>query len=382
MRRMAVRTFQARTASEALRSIKDELGSDAIILGSRTLPTGAVEVEASRGHLVLVRDDDPGRSGGARTRRRPIVRANLASDDPPPMPDFLTELEPIREMLRDFLREADVARRHGIPPVASPTFLALVEAGVAEGFARAVALDAAQDSGAADEVSVRRAARKVLASRVPCGGDIRCESGERKVVAFVGPTGVGKTTVLSKVAAVSVLRDRLRVGLIAADATRLGAIDQVRRFADVLGAPFAIALTRDGLREGLAAMHDTDLVLIDTGGRAPRQSGDLDALRTLFERPPCRIERHLCLASNTKERDTIAAIEAFRTVGYQRLCFTKLDETESFGGIYLAARAAKRPLSYLTRAPQEPDALDVASAEEIAALILPPEGDEDAADRG
>jgi flagellar biosynthesis protein FlhF len=352
-----VRTFQARTGAEALRSVRGELGEDAVILESRTLSSGMVEVRASRGHLRLV------------PAPRPLER--------PPMPDLRAELEPVRALLRGFLREADAARRHGIPPVAAATFLALVDAGVPEASARSLAQDAAREASDADEAAVRRAARHLLAQRCACAGPIVPEAGGRKVIALFGPTGVGKTTTVSKIAASFALRGGHKVGLVAADAQRLGAIEQVRRYAEILGAPFAVALTRDGLREALASMREASLVLIDTAGRSARASAEVDALAAIFERPPCRIERHLCLAANAKERDNLAAAERFRAVGYQRLLFTKLDETETFGGLYAVARAARRPLSYLSTGPRIPDDLEPAAPERVAGLILPHQGDAD-----
>ena len=372
---MTVRTFKGRTTAEALRSIKGELGADAVIIETRTLESGGVEVEATSGHPLFSRPRSPPANPAFRLRHS-VVQAST-----PPVPDLARELEPVRALLRGFLREADVARRHGFPPLAAPAFLALCEAGVPESLARQLALDAAGEPGVLSESDVRRVARKLIAARTPCAGGIVAGDGERRVVAFVGPTGVGKTSVLSKVAAIASLRDQKRVGLISADATRLGAIEQVRRYADVLGIPFGIALSREGLREALLSMQGLDLVLIDTGGRSPRDDAELDALAALLERPPCRIERHLCLSANAKEKDNMAAAERFRGGGYQRLLFTKLDETTTFGGLYATVRTARRPVSYLTRAPHSPEDLVPAAPEEIAELVLPSEGDDDDAAR-
>jgi flagellar biosynthesis protein FlhF len=357
-----VRTFQARSTTEALRSIKGELGPDAMILRSRTLSSGMLEVEATRNHLTLVSDLPP------------------QEDEPPPVPDLRAELEPVRELLRGFLREAEASRKHGLPPALTPTFVALCDAGVGEGFARSLAAQAVREEkegDKTDELALRRAVRRLLARKITCAGPLTPSKGERLVVAFVGPTGVGKTTMVSKIAAVSRLQEGRRVGLIAADANRLGAVEQVRRCADILGAPFAMALTREALREALAGMSDAELVLIDTPGRSARDGAEIDALSALFERPPCRIERQLCLAATSKERDNLLAAERFRAVGYQRLLFTKLDDTDTYGGLYALPRATRRPLSYLSRGANIPADLEVASPESVAELILPSEGDAD-----
>ena len=367
---MNVRKFEGRTTAEALKSLKGELGADAIIHDTRTLRSGRVEIQASRGQLSLVSSQERARPAPTKAAR-PAVRLAL-----PQMPDLRAELEPVRALLRDFLKEADASRKHSVPPVAAPTFLALVEAGVSELLAKPIAIDAAE--GAADEGAVFDKARVLLAARLPVSGELRVTPGERKVVAFVGPTGVGKTTVLSKLAAMAALQDGLRVGLIAADVSRIGALDQIRRYAEVLGAAFAVAPTQGGLTEALAGMTDVDLVLIDTAGRSARDADEVQALADLFERPACRIERHLCLSANAKERDNAHCVEHFRRVGYHRVLFTKLDETSTFGGVYGAVRAARRPLSYVTRSPHVPEALEPASAQLIAELILPTQGDADA----
>lgn len=373
---MTLRTFQARTTAEALRSIKGELGADAVIHETRTLPSGKVEIQASRGQLALVSSQARARPAPTKPAR-PFVHVAV-----PAIPDLRSDLAPVRALLRDFLKEADASRKHGVPPVAAPVFLALVEAGVSEGLAKTLATDAAE--GAADEEAVFSAARVLLASRLPVSGELRVNGEERKVVAFVGPTGVGKTTVLSKLAAMAALQDGHRVGLIAADISRVGALEQVRRYAQVLGASFAVAPSRDGLVEALAQLSDVDIVFIDTAGRSPQHADDMDALAQLFERPPCKIERHLCLSANAKDRDNLQCVERFRAIGFQRVLFTKLDETATFGGIYTAVRAARRPLSYVTRCPDVPEILEPASAESVASLILPfsrSEGDADVGSR-
>src|SRR5262249_11375055 len=156
-------------------------------------------------------------------------------------------------------------------------------AGVGEGFARSLVSQALRDLDGADEISIRRAVRALLAKKIPCAGATALEPSERRLVAFFGPTGVGKTTALAKLGATAHLEQGRRVGLVAADATRHGAVEQLRRCAQILGAPFKVAVTRESLKEALDSMRDADLVLIDTPGRSARDAEEIAALAALFE---------------------------------------------------------------------------------------------------
>ena len=192
----------------------------------------------------------------------------------------------------------------------------------------------------------------------------------RAVAAFVGPTGVGKTTTLAKVAAeASLLRGR-RVGIVAADTQRLGAVEQVRMYADLLGLPWQIA--RDG-REVTAACErlqaaGRDLVLIDTGGSNPFTEETQHALDRLLG--GVRAERHLCMSASTSGGDMTAIAGLYGDHGATSVIVTKLDEARSYGAIASLVLQTPLRIAHVTCGQNVPDDIERPSPSALVRAVL------------
>ncbi|MCB9528901.1 MAG: hypothetical protein H6703_07075 [Myxococcales bacterium] len=242
----------------------------------------------------------------------------------------------------------------------------LIDVGISAEHARDLAERALRAEGdTADDGEVLARVGALMADGIRCGG---AELGGRRVIAFVGPTGVGKTTTVAKVAAQARLAGK-HVALITVDTFRMAAVEQLARYAEVLDAPLRVVARPDALPAALAALAGYDLVLIDTTGRNPRASDQVRALARYFP-PGWGGELVLTVAASTRERDLFATIDAFARLGYARLCVTKTDETDAPGVLYSAARRAARPLCWITDGQQVPDDIEAADAAVIAARIL------------
>ncbi|AKX93540.1 flagellar biosynthesis protein FlhF [Moorella thermoacetica] len=207
--------------------------------------------------------------------------------------------------------------------------------------------------------------RNRLAERL--AGQVLAESGQR-VQAFVGPTGVGKTTTLAKVAARHSLYLEQKVGLITLDTYRIGAVDQLRTYAEIMGLPLEVAMTPREFREALGRLEDRDIILVDTAGRAPENKAMLAETRGFLEAMP-EGAVYLVLSSATRRQDLLQAVERFRPLNYNRLIFTKLDETSCPGVMVTVAAAAGVPLAYVTAGQDVPDDLEVADPYLLAERI-------------
>jgi len=201
------------------------------------------------------------------------------------------------------------------------------------------------------------------------GPIIRTKMRGPHVVALIGPTGVGKTTTIAKHAAKLKLDEKRKVGLITIDTYRIAAIDQLKKYADIIGSPLRVVGNPEDLRDAIAAMSDCDYVLIDTAGRSPKDTLKLNELKTFLEAANPE-EVHLVLSTTASRECADLAIERFADVRVDKLIFTKLDEANHVGTVLNIIRAVKKPLSYVTTGQDVPADIEVARGRRIAQLIL------------
>jgi flagellar biosynthesis protein FlhF len=193
--------------------------------------------------------------------------------------------------------------------------------------------------------------------------------GETRVVAVVGPTGVGKTTTVAKLAANFRLRERRRVGLITVDTYRIAAVDQLRTYADIIDLPMEVVATPRELRAALDRLSGQDLILVDTAGRSPRDEVKIQELKSLLGE--CRADEvHLvlsCVSGGLSLRRTAAQ---FAALGVTALLLTKLDEANGLGGLLPLLRNSRLPVSYLTHGQNVPEDIETADARKLARIML------------
>jgi flagellar biosynthesis protein FlhF len=215
--------------------------------------------------------------------------------------------------------------------------------------------------------------RDFLSGKIPVSAQdpLRALGGGR--VMFVGPTGVGKTTTIAKLAAIHSLWEGKRVVLITADTYRIAAVEQLRTYAKILGIPMEVVFQPEEIRSALRRHGDADLVLLDTAGRSHKDQRRMDELKTLHEQfEPEAV--HLVIASNIKYRDMLDVIDRMGVVPLSSLIFTKVDETSAFGPLLNAVVDFRLPISFLTVGQGVPNDIEVARPDRIAGLLLEGEG--------
>lgn len=194
------------------------------------------------------------------------------------------------------------------------------------------------------------------------------EEGQSKIAVFIGPTGVGKTTTIAKIAANFALVAHKKVGVITTDTFRIAAVDQLRTYADIIGIPLEVAFSPKELNGAIAKMKDRDLILVDTAGRSPNNQLHINELRSYFNE--IDVEVHLVVSATTKENDVPKIVDVFGEIPIDRVIITKLDETSSYGIILHVVKLAKAPISFITTGQGVPDDIEVADGHHIAKLIL------------
>ncbi|MDR7435778.1 MAG: flagellar GTP-binding protein [Armatimonadota bacterium] len=342
---MKVRRYVAATMQEALSQVRADLGPDAVILYSRAVPR--------RGLLGLF-----GRSD---------VEV-IASVDIAPLPRRKAKPGEVRSEPRGFRREGleDVRRMVATlapdgaseldPGELSPEVLDLLRASQ-EDF-----------SVLSSREALRRLERRI--TRLISVQPIRLNQSRPRVVALVGPTGVGKTTTIAKLAAHYSVKHGRRVGLITTDTYRIGAAEQLTTYAEIMHLPVEVVRSAADAARVMERYRQLDLVLVDTPGRSPRQVGHLEELSGILQALAPQ-EIHLVLSLATRDRDLRLAADRFRLLGYNRLLLTKLDECAFPALVLHVASRSPEPLSYVTYGQGVPDDLACASPRRLAALIAP-----------
>lgn len=183
---------------------------------------------------------------------------------------------------------------------------------------------------------------------------------------FMGPPGVGKTTTIAKIAARERARRGRRIGMIAADGFRAGAVEQLRTYADIIGSPFKVARTTDELSGAIASARST--VLVDTAGRSPRDRTLKAHLMALSKHRGVRT--HLVIAADTSADTARRIFASYAEVKPSRIIITKLDEAESLAPLSAVLREQGIPISYLTTGQRVPEDLEPATPAMIACALL------------
>jgi flagellar biosynthesis protein FlhF len=390
-----MQTFRGKTLQEAKRAAEAELGAEAIVVTARQVPRtgiggllGAMDVEIA----AMTPEPDPiptdkkkgpfsqdAYRATASTQWGTPQRKNKPDSDPPRQNDVLKLRRELFEELKSLqnvvarsaispssieaelssLREAiDLMQVVEQPPAAGRIGKLLRETAIEGRGASAILRAIKGNGGESDEERLRDAiADQIRATPWPLA------SSEPAIIAVVGPTGVGKTTTAAKIAARAILTQQRSVTFVSSDGHRVGAIEQLARFADLLGAGMEIARTKIEL-ERIVERAKTDLVIIDTGGSPAPREGAEAALAFLGRGKAIATNRErfvlLCATASTRAVDAESFARIYAKAMPTALAITKLDETRTPAGIVHASVAAKLPVAVLANGPRVPE--DIAPA--------------------
>jgi flagellar biosynthesis protein FlhF len=317
---MYLKHYRSANVRDALRAAREELGPDALVLSTKL-----VQVDGWRGWLGL---------------REIELTAGVEHQPSPVRP------EPARDRTSGPNEIAARLSAGGLDPVLAEE----IAAGLPPTSRRGASL-----------TSINVA----LASRLSALAATDWEYAPVEV--FVGPPGVGKTTTIAKIAAQERARRGRKLGLVAADGFRIGAVEQLRMFAEIIGSPFKIARTAADLEAALSGGRRQP-VLVDTAGRSPQDGPSRDLLEVLARRADVRT--HLVLAADTSLVSARRIFDAYEGARPTRLVLTKLDETASLSPLVGLLRERQLPVSYLGTGQHVPEDLARATGQLLAASVL------------
>lgn len=192
-----------------------------------------------------------------------------------------------------------------------------------------------------------------------------------KYIFFVGPTGVGKTTTIAKIASTLKLTKKTKIALITSDTYRIAAVDQLKTYANILGIPLQVVYAPQDMKQAMEELTEFDLVFVDTAGRSHNNAEQKEDIQKLLETvDEANREVFLVLSATTKYKDLVRIAQTYSEITKYNLIFTKLDETETIGSLYNIHMLTGAPLSYMTWGQNVPDDIGKIDAQSIAKKLL------------
>ncbi len=415
---MLVRTFTAEDMPTALQKVKQTLGPDALILSTRTLrkkglgmlarpiievtaariapamaapekaPQQSKEAPVSKKAVAAYKAADIKEQSRAKLRAQPVVepfemelnqlRETVAEQNVGSLQRELEELKSMVKQLAESRTEiqlplaATAVVEEPLPARPSMVSDLLRSCGIEEEAAVTIARFADSRMSAEqrrDPQLQHQFLRDTIADLIqvsePAWGE---ESQGQRRIALIGPTGVGKTTTIAKLAAAAV-DSGARVALITIDTFRIAAVEQLKIYGEIMNLPVEVIFRPDQLPQVLEQHRDKDLILIDTAGRSPRDRSRIEELAEFLDETS-GIENWLVLSAHSHETQLQQVVEKFSRVPIASLVFTKLDECESWGALLNLPTRTTLPLACLTNGQQVPEDLMLAQPELVADWVM------------
>ncbi len=315
---------------------------------------------------------------------RAAINASMGSPGASEAGELRAELAAIRRMVGQIMQnsahgDGDVPSRGPamrMPEALLKHYVRLIENEVAQEIADELVAqirDELTPGELGDEGIVRQAVLRRLEALLPVDAGAcvpgRSEDGRAMTIALVGPTGVGKTTTIAKLAASYRLRHGKNVALITSDTYRIAAVDQLRTYAHIIGVPLRVVSTPGEMRTACRELASADVILIDTAGRSPSDAARLEELRGFID--ACEPHQtHLVLSSAAGEGSIMRTVERFGALNPNLVIFTKLDEAASLGVLVNVASRIGAKLSFVTTGQEVPDDIEAGRADRLARLVL------------
>lgn len=210
---------------------------------------------------------------------------------------------------------------------------------------------------------------ETLGRLIKFAGTLKLKKNSPRIIALVGPTGVGKTTTTAKLAAMYALNRGNKVALITMDIFRVGAIEQLKTYSRIMGIPLEVASTPKELEKAVEKHSACDLIFIDTAGRSHKDKEKLDEMKNFLEEK-IPMEVYLCLSATTKDRELEEILKRFKIFQISKVVFTKIDECESFGNMVNLLMKDNLQIAYFTTGQRVPEDIEIATPAKLADMIF------------
>jgi len=390
---MKIRRYMGSSAQEAMLKVKMDLGNEAVILNTRKVrQKGLFKIFSKPMVEVLAAiDDDYGTKKEKVPPREERVNAAAAREPElkPPVDEkdkTITELQNKVTDMESLLQKISEQLGGGVqkkeqpkpeenkqmyPKVLQLFYNNLIKNEVEADLAKKIADLAAErvkDSSSVNETA--SVIYNIIAGILGKPDTIKLAEGKKPtVIIFVGPTGVGKTTTLAKIAANYVLNQKKTVGFVTADTYRIAAVEQLKTYAEILGIPVSVVYSPNEIKDAVSVYADRDLVMIDTAGRSHKNKSQFEELKALITASEAD-EIYLVLSTTTSIRNCREILSNYNFLKDYKLIFTKLDESPITGIMLNTKYLTGKNLSYITTGQSVPDDIEIANTDRITKNLL------------
>ncbi|MCF8127245.1 MAG: flagellar biosynthesis protein FlhF [Deltaproteobacteria bacterium] len=383
---MQIKKFRANDTAEALRLIRKEFGSQAVILSTKDVDLGAgvfgfrkkccVEVTAATDaepqKTVSELGDIPVKGLSLKTGAKGSVSSILPARKQKAVSSYREKSMNVVGRFKPAKLRGGFSRKTDQRMQFFGFYKELQDQGVKENIAMDLVKELGRFSsskrgfGAED---LKQGVIEILKKMGAVTKPIKIIRGEQKIVAMVGPAGVGKTTTIAKLAALGRLKSGRRLGMISLDDKKIGAVAELGVYSRILNVPMEAASTRGQLEQSLHNLRRKDVILIDTPGISRKENALMRRMQDLLQSVRSA-EIHLLMSATTREKDFKAVLDRFKLLNINSLIFTRMDDSTEYGDLLNQLVDTRIPASYFADGPQVPENIEVATLDRLVELIL------------
>lgn len=403
---MIVKKYTGKDETEAVMKAKDDLGSNAVVLNVRTMKQRGlakvfkkdfVEITAALEEKDFAQNVNNNKPTFSRVSSEAIKKQqsqiNLLADDradtnAPKQSEIIEKkLDSLHDMLRNqMVKEEETDKKEDVKPAVRPEnnanfkslkliYNKLLENEVSEKYANAIINDI--ENSMKKESNLDNILASVYQKIILKFGEPEAieDDDRRKIVFFIGPTGVGKTTTIAKLASDFKLTRSKNVAMITADTYRIAAVEQLNTYASILDVPVNVIYSPSEIVESIEELSDYQMIFVDTAGRSHKNTEQRDEIIEMISNVrnsdiDADIIIFLVMSVTTKYRDMVNICDAYKSLNSYRLLFTKLDETDSVGNILNIKLYTGAPISYTTCGQNVPDDIESVDVQKLAKSLL------------
>lgn len=367
---MIIKNYLVNDMYEAMVLIKQELGNDAVIVSKREVrQKGVMGIFKAKMLEVTAATEGVSKGNG-------IIKKQMASQESPPSfgeaiyegnNSIEQEVKEIKEIIEKLVnKEQQIEKNKDITSVKDMLVEMDLHRVVIEDFQNYLNtyeynVGNPLDKETADKEAVRSFIKEGIDKK------INLSNREGRIRAFIGPTGVGKTTTIAKLVSKEALLNNKSIGLITIDTYRIGAVEQLKIYANILEIPLKTVYSPNDLHDAIESFQDKDLIFIDSMGRNHKNTYQLNEIKTYLE----KIEgiTYLVLSLGLKNIDFVKTLKNYNKIGFDSIILTKLDETYYAGNILNTGYFTDKPISYICKGQTVPDDIEEGNKEDLAGYI-------------
>jgi flagellar biosynthesis protein FlhF len=383
---MFVKRYIAKDMQEAVRKISNELGPDAVILQNKSVRQKGIKGLLGKKVVEVVAAYEPARKKKAnkaadkqaesrQSAEADTIQPRIAEMEKSEAGEEKTsvlsrQMEELKEAVADFSNRIRIVNRETtltFTPDILSLYNGLIKHDVQEELSKEIAAQT-QDVKSKREFDTKSIAQQLILDRLGEPMPLKLKKFKQNVLLFTGPTGAGKTTTLAKLAGMLKFREKLDVAIINTDTYRIGAMEQIKIYSEIMDIPLVTAYNADELKNAVKALEHKDVVLIDTAGRSSREGTMKAELSQLIEASGAD-EVFLVISVSTGHSACRDIINSYSFIENYKLIITKLDEVSAWGNVLNIADYAQKSLSYITMGQNVPDDIRKADIQRLAENI-------------